>query len=734
MKLPAFLIVFILLFCLPPATPGKPFNQPENHQATEARPIQTYLFAAESAKNKGDYDQAKALLQHALVQLNQHPDTPHHAAVLSALGNLYIATGPQQKAFALLTQAEALARETNQAALIARVLINLGNYYAFHQHIDTSLNNFNNSIASARLANNPILVAKAQANAARTAGNSHQIDVAFGYLEDAQQTLEKLNNATAKNTLRVNLASTYLTLIEQSQTLNRFKQPTYQLLVESIADYQRSGNSHGRSFARGLLGRLYELSAQYVEAQQLTQQALFDAQASADKYLLYRWHWQTGRIAQSLKQTKNAIHHYQQAITLLDTLRFQMLVAYRPPGTAFVEMIAPVYSEYIELLIKQSKTQQDNAARKLTLGKVRDTIESLKAAEIRDYFGDACVDALKAKQKPLWKASTRAVIVYPVLLKNSSILLMDFPDGRLKMHRIAMPLDELTRLIRNFRVFLEKRTTNEYRIPGKQLYDLLITPVIQSLNSTKIDTLVFVPDGPLFSIPLAALHDGKQHLIEQFSTAITPGIQLVDPSPLSNKKITPVLGGLSESVDGYPPLVYVKEELDFISKLYGGNLLMNQNFKPASLKQSLSNEDINLLHISTHGFLGNSVDSSYLLTYDGKLSINSLADYVGMFKFREKPLELLVLSACETAEADDRSALGLSGIAVRAGARSAIGSLWKVNDAATSLLMTEFYQQFQQPGISRAAALQKAQQALLTDLRYRHPGYWAAFLLINNWL
>jgi CHAT domain-containing protein len=103
-------------------------------------------------------------------------------------------------------------------------------------------------------------------------------------------------------------------------------------------------------------------------------------------------------------------------------------------------------------------------------------------------------------------------------------------------------------------------------------------------------------------------------------------------------------------------------------------------------------------------------------------------------RFRDQPLELLTLSACETAAGDERAALGLSGLAVRAGARSVLGTLWKVNDVAASKIMVAFYGELSQPGTSRAVALQRAQMELLKDRRYLHPGYWSPFLIISNWL
>ena len=103
-------------------------------------------------------------------------------------------------------------------------------------------------------------------------------------------------------------------------------------------------------------------------------------------------------------------------------------------------------------------------------------------------------------------------------------------------------------------------------------------------------------------------------------------------------------------------------------------------------------------------------------------------------RFRDEPVELLTLSACETAVGDDLAALGLAGIAVKAGARSALATLWFINDQASAVLVSEFYAQLQDPSLSKVKALQQAQLRLVQDRRYEHPIYWSPFLLIGNWL
>jgi CHAT domain-containing protein len=138
--------------------------------------------------------------------------------------------------------------------------------------------------------------------------------------------------------------------------------------------------------------------------------------------------------------------------------------------------------------------------------------------------------------------------------------------------------------------------------------------------------------------------------------------------------------------------------------------------------------------VASHGQFESDPKRSFLLTHEGKLTMNRLEELIDLRRFGDRPIELLTLSACQTAAGDDRSALGLAGVALKAGARSALATLWSVDDESTSLLISEFYNQLRIPAISKAKALQKAQRKLLEQHGYQHPIYWAAFLLIGNWL
>src|SRR5207253_10699992 len=135
------------------------------------------------------------------------------------------------------------------------------------------------------------------------------------------------------------------------------------------------------------------------------------------------------------------------------------------------------------------------------------------------------------------------------------------------------------------------------------------------------------------------------------------------------------------------------------------------------------------------GHFDSDAKKTFVLTFDSKLTLDELEQLLRPSQLRDKPVELLTLSACQTAAGDDRAALGLAGIAIKAGARSAFATLWFVNDQSSTLLVSDFYQQLRDHSeMSKAKALQVAQVKLQADPRYAHPCYWAPFLIIGNWL
>jgi CHAT domain-containing protein len=366
------------------------------------------------------------------------------------------------------------------------------------------------------------------------------------------------------------------------------------------------------------------------------------------------------------------------------------------------------------------------------LREAREVLEELKTAELRDYFRDECLAAQELR--PL-EAVPGAVILYPFLLPDRLELLVARGE-ELSLVTAAASSAAVIEESRRLNQLLQDRTTRLYRDPARKLYEWLIRPVENLLGEGE-ETLVIVPSGILHQIPLAALIDPRsgKFLVERVPTAMTPGIRLTDPEPIDRRRTELLVAGLTASVEGFPALPSVREEIAAVASSFPSVTLVDDEFSVSGFIRAFDSRPFGIVHIASHGeFLGESGES-YLLASDRRLSMSELGEIVGRSRFRtEQPLELLTLSACRTAKGDDRAALGLAGVAIQSGARSALAALWSVDDRAATELISEFYRQLAIPGVSRAKALQLAQQKLIASEEFRHPSNWAPFLLINSWL
>jgi CHAT domain-containing protein len=299
-----------------------------------------------------------------------------------------------------------------------------------------------------------------------------------------------------------------------------------------------------------------------------------------------------------------------------------------------------------------------------------------------------------------------------------------------------VPAEEFDQHVRQLRALLPRRTSREYRQHAARLYELLVRPIESQLGLRERDTLVFVPGGSLRTIPIAALYDREsdQFLVEKYPLAVIPGLQLIEPHAIDVQHARALLIGLTVATGGFPALKAVGSELEAIDASFESTRLVDQQFVADSIGASLSSEHFNIVHIATHAQFGDSPSNSFLLTYNGRLGLDDLSALIERTRYGDQPLELLTLSACETAAGDERAALGLAGIALRSGARSALATLWPVNDQAAAELIAEFYRQLASGGVSKAEALRRAQRALIAQRTYRHPGYWSPFVLISDWL
>jgi len=696
--------------------------------------IEALTHSAHASMELGQSKQALQSLELALALANQNGQSSLEAAVLGQLGHTYLSLRQLTEASEYLQRATTLGRQQDSATLLAAALNDLGIVSALHQRDKEALEAFQESRELAQKAKLPLLAATARTNAARALLRLGQPTSSRLTLDGAFESLKNLSSSRQKSLGLIGIALGYQRLIPQlPQERDPLLLRTAGVLQEAVSDAERQGDKRTLSYALGYLGHLYETEFRMDEALQLTRRALFIAQSVDAPESLYRWQWQLGRQLAATGRLDQAIASYRQATMTLQPIRSEMTQASSDGPLSEQETVKPLFFELADLLLQRAALTDEVKAIDSDLLAARDAIESYKTAELRDYFKDDCVDAVRSRLTTFDRLSPDTAVIYPIMFTSRLELLMSLPTG---LKRITVPVtaDQLTQEIRAFRRVVEKRTTHEYLPHAQQLYDWLIRPLEADLSPLPVTTLVFVPDSALRTIPMAALHDGSTFLINKFALAMTPGITLTDPRPLNRDKLRFLTAGLTKSVQGFPPLPHVVEEVQSLQQLYTGEQLMNQAFQASRLEHELRDGQYGGLHIATHGQFSTDVNDSFLLTFDGKLTMQSLDHLIGLFRFRQEPLELLTLSACQTGIGDDRAALGLAGVALKAGARSALATLWFINDEASATLIAEFYRQLRHPAVSKAVALQRAQVKLLSDRIYGHPAYWSPFLLMNNWL
>lgn len=696
--------------------------------------IQALIYLSRALLDMGQNQQAQQLLRTAVQTAQEHAQPRLMAQALSQLGTLHLNVGETDSALEILQQGLKISRDIEDRPLMAAILNNLGNVHAVRQNNTEAIAAYTeSSILADSLDLHPLSI-RAMVNAALV--EIRQQSTQNGKLH-LQQALGKTRNLPDSHEKIANFLTIGMGLKDLSHRVSEEHATIFTQAAESFREAVRSAKEIGdwknESYGWGFLGELYAEEGRHEEALRLTQLAIRASQQGQAPEALYRWEWNTGRHLKNLGRMDEAILAYQRAIETLQPIRQELTVGLPHQPASFRESLGALFFETADLLLQRADQMTDATKREGLLFQTRDTIEALKTAELQDYFRDECVEANKARIQAIDKVSGTTAIIYPILFPDRMALLMSL-GGTIK--KITVPVQErvLAEKIHLFRTLLEKRTTHQYLPHAQALYDLLIRPLEPYLNEFNIQTLVFVPDGPLRTIPMAPLHDGKQFLIQKYAVAMTPGLTLTDAHPLDREHVNLLSIGLSEGVQGFSPLPNAKKEMKEIHDLFGGKTLLNEEFSISNLEQDLKEENFTIIHIASHGKFANEAKDSFVLTYDKKLTMDHLRELIGLFQFRKIPLDLLTLSACETAAGDDRSALGLAGVAVKAGARSALATLWFINDQATSNLINRFYQGLKESSASKAQALREAQVALLDHPIYRHPGYWAPFLLINNWL
>ncbi len=671
---------------------------------------------AQALETLGFHRRAKQTLEAINQQLSKLPDSDLKLAGLRNLGTALQTFGDYEGSWIALKQGLDLAEKLAIQPEISSLQLNLGKTALNAGHLETADSYFEAAEASAQ---NPLERLQARLNHFTLYLQTGHTEAATALVPELQSQFKALPNNRQGIYSTVNFAAS-VNRLEHPEQVIPLSELT-QLLSQAVQSARSLSDPVAEAYALRQLGQVYIHAKQPQTALEVTQRALQLARQTETATLLSQAAWQQGRLLKQLGQRKDAISAYNEAVSNLKSLRGDLVSSNPDIQFSFRDSVEPIYRELVTLLLDDPN--QTN------LVQARQLIESLQVAELDNFFREACLD----QTQQIDQVDPTATVVYPIILSDRLALIASTAGQPLRYYTTPTNEAATKKIIADFQGSLNPAFSGqESRQIGKQLYDLLIRPMEadQSLKQTK--TLVFVLDGKLRNVPMSALYDGQQYLLEKYAITLSPGLQLMAAHKLNSQNLKAVVAGISEARFGNKALPAVANEIKDIVRLVSATKLVNQQFTVQSLQQELQTNQANVVHLATHGQFSSHLEDTFLMTWDGRLDMQELSRLLKS-RDRERAIELLVLSACQTAAGDDRAVLGLAGLAVKSGARSTIATLWPVNDKAAASLIAEFYQQLRKPGVTKAEALRQAQLRLLKHTDFVEPFFWSAFVLVGHW-
>jgi len=694
---------------------------------------------AQALQGLGLYRRALASLNAVNQNLQKQPDSLVKIAGLRSLGNALRVVGDLDKSQQILQQSLTLAQKLNSASDIGAALFSLGNTARAQQENQAALDYYKQATAASL----GLIKTQAQLNQLSLLVDTNQLSAAQEVLPQIQTEIASLPLSSKAIYAEIDFAQSLQDLHKQEKSLAATPAlpEIAQLLAKAVKQAQSLGDKRAEAYALVNLGKLYEQTKQWQNAQQLTEKSLLIAQAINAPDIAYRSWWQLGRILRAQGNTQGAIASYTESVNTLKSLRNDLVAINPDVQFSFRDEVEPIYRELVDLLLsdKNAVVSQQN------LLQARNVIESLQLAELDNFFREACIEANAVLIDSIAdRQNSNAAIVYPIILRDRLEVIVKLPQQPLRHYTIAQSQSQVEQTLETLRYKLvEPDRTKDVKALSVKVHSWLVQPIEAQLAKSGVKTLVFVLDGSLRNIPMAVLYDGKQYLIEKYAVALSPGLQLLDSKPLPQGRLKALTAGLSIAPTGspYPPLPAVRSEFKLIRQAgVATNQLLDQKFTSKALAREIDSSTFNVVHLATHGQFSSQAKNTYILAADGPINVNQLdnllrAAYTGQSPRSRNEIALLVLSACETAAGDRRAALGLAGVAIQAGARSTLASLWQIDDQATAVFIGEFYRELAKAGVTKAEALRRAQIAFLKQYpNYNRPSYWAAYVLVGNWL
>jgi CHAT domain-containing protein len=528
------------------------------------------------------------------------------------------------------------------------------------------------------------------------------------YLERGRNTLDNLPPSRSLAYLMINWAK-----------IDRNNRVSWLEKANTVA--KAIGNKTAISYVFLELGYAHEENQDLEMAIDFARKAQISAQSTFAYDSLYRSQSLAGRIYREIGNKNAALEAYRGAIVSIDKISQSLVGEQSQQIAKFNREIEPIYRETLKLLLAAS---QANSAR---LNEALLVYDKLRLAQLRSYFGDNCleVSGKNLSSQALLK-STNAVLINSIILEDEVFFILQLGNGKLLKSSRKISKRQLLQLAKQWHQNLTDGNNWKFRSGSSFFYDLIVKPFDTELEKATPQVLVFIHDGVLRNLPMAALYDGEKFLAEKWASVSSIGLNFTSTSEREN--LEALVFGLEASRPGWTQLENVETETTFVRDLIGGDKFLNTQFTVENLTYQLKRNNYSVLHLATHGYFGGTAETSFILAYDQKISAAKLENILLQSR---TAVELLVLSACETAVGSDLALLGLAGVAARSGVASTLGTLWQVEDDEQFSMVEDFYIQIKENNLNKAISLQQIQIDKIRN--FAHPQQWAALNLIGDW-
>lgn len=543
------------------------------------------------------------------------------------------------------------------------------------------------------------------------------------------------------------------------------------------------------------LAEIYEIKGQDQRALELSEQASALTDQMDPDEVTISLEWRKGRIYQNQGKDDYALAAFGKAVDNIQAIRVDIPVEYHDGKSSFRETLEPVYLGYANHLLKKAG-RQEGEVKQRTLLLARQTVEQIKQTELEDFFGGRClIESLRRSE--LETMDTHAAVLYPIILPDRLEILVSIGKTTrqyttpVPQNRVIAAATQLSDNLRKGAKAYQKPAQDLYTWIMAPIEKDLAAEEIKTLVVVPDGVLRLVPFSALFNgqqyvlekyavsvspgMSLMGGGDEKSRtyhsllaglsrpgpVVEKLPPALISAILEPESEDTNERKLFGKRGllskhlrnidvnaqrelvpnvermlripGATEKLQQELSLPGVESELSNLKKTIKNTTLLNEQFTVESFHRQVSSESYEMIHIASHGIFSSDANNSFLMAYDNLLKLDDLETLLKGDQGAQQGIELLTLSACETAEGDDRAPLGFTGAALKANARSALGSLWPISDEAASQLMANFYKNLTQH-LGKAEALRQAQLELLHSAKMNHPFYWSPFILVGNWL